>query len=493
MSLTILSNRYRVLTVLSSGGFGETFLVEDTQMPSNRRCVLKQLKPIHDETPELRQLIQDRFQREAATLETLGEAHDQVPRLHAYFSEAGRFYLVQEWIDGVTITQKVQQEGVQSERTVRAVIARLLDVIAFIHSKGIVHRDIKPDNIILRSCDNSPVLIDFGAVKETMNTVINSQAHSTHSIVVGTPGYMPVEQLSGRPVYSSDIYSLGLTAIYMLTGKTPQEIVSDPAASQFLWREHAPGVSPGFAHCLDTAIHTNTQNRFPTAQKMQSSLNSLLTGAVPTQMSSSSDSSTGHTQRHQAQTILSISSVPHTANTVVVSPASMHNDHSAFVQANREPNSASKSAFIIGGIVGFSILVGSVIVVRSLPESAEPLTASVAPAAPPSTPVPTLPSPTHVPSGPATSSTAESLPIAERAASDVNWKLMGTASSGESVLVNVSSIRPSDDSVAFEYRIGDELVVASANCPRNRWYAEKYGWYSPQSEATQSMLNFVCQ
>ena len=142
MSSTVLSNRYRVLSVLGDGGFGKTFLVEDIQMPSNRRCVLKQLKPIHNETPEIRQLVQDRFQREAAILEQLGETHAQIPCLYAYFSEDEQFYLVQEWIDGVTVAQKVQQEGPQSEAVVKAMLMDLLDTIAFIHSDGIVHRDI---------------------------------------------------------------------------------------------------------------------------------------------------------------------------------------------------------------------------------------------------------------------------------------------------------------------------------------------------------------
>ncbi|MEL7354915.1 MAG: serine/threonine-protein kinase, partial [Cyanobacteria bacterium J06560_5] len=168
----------------------------------------------------------------------------------AYFAEDEQFYLVQEWVEGRTVAQVVQAQGSQREQTVIEMLTGLLNAIAFIHSKGIVHRDIKPDNIILRSQNNQPVLIDFGAVKETMNTVIDSANYSTRSIVVGTPGYMPVEQLSGRPVYASDIYSLGMTAIYMLTGKIPQEIESDPASGELMWHRYAPTVSARLAAVL---------------------------------------------------------------------------------------------------------------------------------------------------------------------------------------------------------------------------------------------------
>ena len=108
MTVSILSNRYKVLNVLGDGGFGKTFLVEDTQMPSKKRCVLKQLKPVHEGPAEVRQLIQDRFQREAATLEMLGNAHQQIPSLYAYFAEDEQFYLVQEWVEGSTVAQVVQ-------------------------------------------------------------------------------------------------------------------------------------------------------------------------------------------------------------------------------------------------------------------------------------------------------------------------------------------------------------------------------------------------
>ncbi|NEQ24139.1 MAG: serine/threonine protein kinase, partial [Microcoleus sp. SIO2G3] len=199
----LLNNRYRVLETLGSGGFGDTYLAEDTQMPSRRRCVVKQLRSIAND-PAIHQLVQERFQREAAILEELGDRHDQIPRLYAYTIEAGQFYLVQEWIEGHTLSELVKQRPLD-EATVRSLLIDLLPVLDFIHSRGIIHRDIKPDNIIVRS-DGKPVLIDFGAVKETLSTtLINSQGQPVSSIAIGTPGYMPPEQAAGRPVYSSDL------------------------------------------------------------------------------------------------------------------------------------------------------------------------------------------------------------------------------------------------------------------------------------------------
>lgn len=263
---TLLNNRYRVIKVLGEGGFGTTFLAEDTQMPSRRQCVIKQLKPI-DDNPQIYQLVKDRFQREAAILERLGESHDQIPRLYAFLEEAGQFYLVEEWVAGQTLTQKMQQ-GPLSESEVRDILIKLLPAIDYIHQQRIVHRDIKPDNIILRQVDGMPSLIDFGAVKETMSTVVNSQGQTNRSIVVGTPGYMPMEQLAGRPVYSSDLYSLGLTAIYLLTRKIPQELETDPQTGILIWQHFAPHLSPEFAAILNQAIHPQPNERFLNAAAM---------------------------------------------------------------------------------------------------------------------------------------------------------------------------------------------------------------------------------
>jgi serine/threonine protein kinase len=280
MTLTLLNNRYQVLRVLGSGGFGETFLAEDTQMPSNRRCVIKQLKPVAN-NPQVYQLIQQRFQQEAAILEELGDRSHQIPKLYAYFIDNGQFYLVQEYIEGHTLTQKIQQQGVLSEIAVKGILIDILPILEFIHSKHIVHRDIKPDNIILRFADGKPILIDFGAVKVSMGTIMTASGNSTPSIVIGTPGFMPMEQSVGRPVFSSDIYSLGLTAIYLLTGKLPSEIPTDPGTGDILWRNFAYNISPDFAAVLDKAIQQSPRDRYLTARDMLTALQTPIAPTVP--------------------------------------------------------------------------------------------------------------------------------------------------------------------------------------------------------------------
>jgi serine/threonine-protein kinase len=261
----LLNNRYQVLQILGRGGFGETFLTADLQMPSQRRCVIKQLKPVTND-PQVYQLIQERFAREAAVLEKLGDRCSQIPRLYAYFTENEQFYLVQELVEGITLTAKVREFGRASENEVREILISLLSVLDCVHGQGIVHRDIKPDNIILRHLDSKPVLIDFGAVRETVATELSSQGQATSSIVIGTPGFMPSEQGIGRPVYASDLYSLGLTAIYLLTGKMPQEFPNDPTTGEIIWDREA--VSSSLADALDRAVRSHPRDRFPTAKAM---------------------------------------------------------------------------------------------------------------------------------------------------------------------------------------------------------------------------------
>ncbi len=273
MTTKLLNNRYQVIQVLGAGGFGETFLAEDTHLPSRRRCVIKQLKPLVDE-PKTYQKVQQLFEREATTLEFLGEGSEQIPNLFAYFSENGLFYLVQEWIQGQTLTNIVEAQGCLDEKAVKEILISLLSVLKYVHSKGIIHRDIKPDNVILRNSNKKPVLIDFGAVKATIRTTINSSGNPTQSMVIGTPGYMPIEQVLGRAVFATDIYSLGLTAIYLLTGKHPQELETNPETGKIIWEDDAQGISTSLKTVLDQAIDPNIGSRYSTASKMLYALQS---------------------------------------------------------------------------------------------------------------------------------------------------------------------------------------------------------------------------
>ncbi len=282
MKAALLNNRYRIIRTLGRGGFGETYLTEDTHMPSRRKCVLKQLKPIVKQ-PKVPLWMKERFQREAAILEELGEGSSQIPQLYAYFSESEKFYLIQEWIEGLTLDQYWSQFGNLHRDEVRQILLQLLPVLEYIHSRRIIHRDIKPENIILRQGDNLPFLIDFGAVKEAMATEVNhNSGNTTYSASIGTPGYMSSEQAAGRPIYSSDLYSLGLTAIFLLTGKSPHELETDPHNGEIIWQEHAPNLDLELAAVIDKAIRFHPRDRFTTAREMLNALNTGIKASTVT-------------------------------------------------------------------------------------------------------------------------------------------------------------------------------------------------------------------
>ncbi len=357
MTITLLNNRYQVIKVLGAGGFGETFLAEDTHIPSRRRCVIKQLRPIAND-PKTYQMIQQRFEREAATLEYLGDSCNQIPKLFAYFSENELFFLVQEWIEGPTLTNIVEEKGYEKETTVREILLSLLSVLDYVHSKGIIHRDIKPDNIILRATDNKPFLIDFGAVKETIRSVVSPSNHPTRSLVIGTPGYMPTEQAIGRPVYATDIYSLGLTAIYLLTGKHPPELQTHLQTGEIIWQEFVPDISPHLAKVINQAIQPHVSDRYSTASKMLYALKSAtdisLQSSITNATVSLSPAKAASTQATQA----------------IISPAA----------PTISPSNWQKPALIIGSLV-LGGLIGGVAIssVTRQPQSEESIITSSTP------------------------------------------------------------------------------------------------------------------
>jgi serine/threonine-protein kinase len=215
--------------------------------------------------------LQQRFHREAAVLEALGEESRYIPKLYANFTENGLFYLVQEWIDGLTLTQEIESSGKWKEDAVRKLMISVLEILVYVHERGIIHRDIKPDNIILRN--GEPVLIDFGAVKETLNvSTIRNSSQQAHSIVIGTPGFMASEQAAGRPFFASDLYSLALTAIFSLTGQYPQQLGTDSQTGDVLWQSQVSDISAYLKAVLTIALQFDPRDRYNSAKEMLEAL-----------------------------------------------------------------------------------------------------------------------------------------------------------------------------------------------------------------------------
>jgi serine/threonine protein kinase len=260
----LFCDRYQILKMLGRGGFGVTFLATDISLPGHPLCVIKQLCP-QVKDPTALHNARKRFEREAEVLAKLGK-HSQIPLLLAYFSVGEDFYLIQEYIPGMTLSQLIRRHGILNEQQVKRILCQILPVLEYIHSQGVIHRDIKPHNIIRREYDGELVLIDFGAVKEeiakirTQNGI--SQDSTTHFI--GTVGFAPPEQFSLRPVFATDIYSLGVTCIYLLTGKPPLDFESDIRTGRLKW-EDSVQVSQSFAKVLDKMIQPALENRFKTA------------------------------------------------------------------------------------------------------------------------------------------------------------------------------------------------------------------------------------
>jgi serine/threonine protein kinase len=276
--MSLLNNRYLILSEIGKGGFGHTFLAEDAHLPSRRRCVIKQFKPATNNLNLLPQL-QESFGREASILERVGEEHSQIPKLYAYFVEDEQFYLVQELVDGQTLGQLVRTKGPLKSVVVKEIVSSLLEILDYLHTNDIIHRDIKPDNIIYRRRDSKPVLIDFGTVKETVTTVYDEHG-ARKSLIMGTPGYMAMEQAAGLAVYSSDLYSLGWTTIYLLTGKEPHEMV-DRRTGENHWRRFAPDVDYNLAVVIDKAVQSVSRDRYETAREMLQALHPVLPQTMP--------------------------------------------------------------------------------------------------------------------------------------------------------------------------------------------------------------------
>jgi len=269
----LLDGRYQVNQVLGAGGFGRTYLAQDTRRPGNPICVVKHLQPANRD-PNFLETARRLFNSEAETLEVLGN-HDQIPRLLAYFEEDQEFYLVQEYIEGHPLSQELIPGQPWDQTRVIALLQELLEVLEFVHNRGVIHRDIKPDNLIRRNLDKKLVLLDFGAVKQIRTQLASPQGQMSNTVAVGTPGYMSSEQALGQPRPTSDIYAVGIIGIQAITGRMPAELQEDLNTGELIWQDLAP-VSPGLKHILTRMVRYHFKDRYQSATEALQAVRSLI-------------------------------------------------------------------------------------------------------------------------------------------------------------------------------------------------------------------------
>jgi serine/threonine protein kinase, bacterial len=268
----LVRNRYRVTKSLGQGGFGATFVAIDVSLPGEPICVIKQLRPSNNHEKFLR-MARELFEREARTLGKIGN-HPQIPRLLDFFEERRNFYLVQEYVSGHTIHQEVKQMGLFKEEKIRDFLIEILPVITYIHSQQVIHRDIKPANILRREQDGKLVLIDFGAVKNyvaQMETPEGVEQNANTAFAVGTSGYAPPEQLAMRPIFSSDLYALGVTCVYLMTGKSPKDIEYNPATGEMMWQKHVQ-LGKQMTQVLGKMLEVSVRYRYQSVEEVQRAL-----------------------------------------------------------------------------------------------------------------------------------------------------------------------------------------------------------------------------
>lgn len=264
-SKLLLRERYRALKQIGQGGFGKTFLAVDEDKPSKPPCVIKQFLPQTKGMKTLEKAAQ-LFEQEAIRLDDLGK-HDQIPELLAYFQHNGRLYLIQEFVDGQNLTEELAIEGSFSQTQIRQLLNSLLPVLQFVHDHRVIHRDIKPENIIRRRSDEQLVLVDFGAAKFATGTGLLKTG-----TVIGTPQYTAPEQGLGKADFPSDIYSLGVTCIHLLTEVDPFELFST-SENNWVWRHYLKTpVSNKLGQILDKMVQMATRHRYQSARQILADL-----------------------------------------------------------------------------------------------------------------------------------------------------------------------------------------------------------------------------
>ncbi|MCT7950105.1 serine/threonine protein kinase [Ancylothrix sp. C2] len=270
----LLKDRYRTIKVLGQSSFCRTFLAIDQDQPAHPHCVIKQYtQETTDSTPASSRVtgIFKLFYQTAKQLDELGK-HPAIPKLWASFQQGDQYYLVKQYIEGENLAEELNEVGDSSvsETEIRTLLKQILPVLHFAHSRKIIHGDIKPENIISRQKDKKNILVDWG----------DSQLFAATGLY-GSAEYSAPEQLHGQATASSDLYSLGLTCLYLLTQISPFDLF-DVKAGEWAWRDYLKTpVSYSLGKILDKLVQRNPKQRYQSASEVISDLHSWMM-PVPT-------------------------------------------------------------------------------------------------------------------------------------------------------------------------------------------------------------------
>jgi serine/threonine protein kinase len=255
----VLQQRYHIERLLGGGGMGMVYLAHDQRL-SNRRCAIKEMVD-HFIDPQQRLEANEYFAREADTLAQL--KHSAIPAISDRFDHQNRHYLVMEYVEGRNLEEELAQRGGPlPEGLVIDVARQLCDVLAYLHGlqPPIIYRDLKPSNVMLTG-NGRVVLVDFGIAR-----LFKAQRKGT---MIGTLGFAPPEQYQGVADPRSDLYSLGATLHYVLTGRDPEKF---PPFSFPPVRQLRPAISSNLAGAIDRALAYEMANRPATVQEFRDML-----------------------------------------------------------------------------------------------------------------------------------------------------------------------------------------------------------------------------
>ena len=270
MAQILIDKRFSVLHLEGNSNYSKVLFALDTYQNPPRNCVIKFYKPISQKT-QIREWITKQFQLEASNLKQISLSEPHLPEIYTYSYNAQGYYLAKELIEGMTLREHVQSQGVFSPSKVRTILAELLQMLEHLHRKNIIHQNIRPKNIILSASDNTPISINFGSIKQIVATF---DFHGNKKIfsINDALGYTASEQALGKSIPASDIYSLGLTAIYLLTGKDPIHLSVQIDSEHYEIPSAIVEKDSNLAAIIARATSLNPDNRYQSAEAMLDAL-----------------------------------------------------------------------------------------------------------------------------------------------------------------------------------------------------------------------------